>query len=158
MWNRWMRSLKYQYLKLMRSSGGPSVVARSFALGLFIEFITLPTLGLAFFLLFPITRFTKGLFSVSLIGFLFGKVILPIFLTLNYKVGSILIKTKQAAVAIQANAHWFSWASFKAKGISFLTGSASVGLVVAFASYWIVYWGFISYQKKRAQKRNMSLA
>ena len=59
MFNKLYRKLKYQYVKLLRTKGAPSIIARSFSLGIFIEFITLPTLGIAFLFLYPLNRLLR---------------------------------------------------------------------------------------------------
>lgn len=48
MWTKLYRKLKLEYYKLIRMKGAPSFVARGFSVGIFVEFITLPTFGLAF--------------------------------------------------------------------------------------------------------------
>ncbi|HZG15891.1 MAG TPA: DUF2062 domain-containing protein, partial [Candidatus Bathyarchaeia archaeon] len=54
MWRKLIRKAKYEYYKLIRMKGAPSFIARGFSVGMFVEFITLPTFGLAFLLLYPL--------------------------------------------------------------------------------------------------------
>jgi uncharacterized protein (DUF2062 family) len=147
------RRIRLEYLKLLRTKGAPSIVAKGFALGVFLEFITLPTLGIAFFLLYPLNLLFRGSLPAALIGYLMGKVILPVFLYINYTLGNRLIGGgKQAA----SSPHWHdltTWHTWKEKGLAFFVGSAIVGAVVAVVGYVLVYWALISY-RRRKERRN----
>ncbi|WP_339062230.1 hypothetical protein [Tepidibacillus marianensis] len=57
--NSLYRKLKLQYLKLIRMKSAPSIVARGYAIGTFLEFLTLPTLGMAFFSYIPYQKSLK---------------------------------------------------------------------------------------------------
>ncbi|HJV44995.1 MAG TPA: DUF2062 domain-containing protein [Bacillota bacterium] len=150
------RKLKKNYYQLIRSKGATSIIARSFAIGLLVEFVTLPTLGLAFLLLYPLIRLFKGVFSVALIGFLMGKLILPIFLYLNFHVGEFLIGKKVGKVLSHEIHSYFSLTFIKERGLTFLLGSFINGVIVASISYFLVYYGLAAYRKakeKRIQAR-----
>ncbi|WCK55841.1 DUF2062 domain-containing protein [Aneurinibacillus sp. Ricciae_BoGa-3] len=150
------RKLKLQYLKLLRAKGAPSIIARSFSLGIFIEFITLPTLGTAFLLLYPLNLLLRGNFAASLIGFIIGKFLLPLFFVINMSVGSKLIGSQ---IQHQANAHMshFSlpdlWMLLKHKGAAFFVGSATNGIIVSLLCYAIVFYGLNLYRKKKQSRR-----
>ncbi|MFY0545732.1 DUF2062 domain-containing protein [Brevibacillus sp. H7] len=153
MWKKILRKLKYEYIKLIRMKGAPSFVARGFSVGIFIEFITLPTLGLAFLLLFPMTRLFRCSFPASLIGFVFGKIVLPIFMLVNLKVGTTIIGNPLQE-HVQHNhesfAGWLQW--MKQNGIAYFTGSMVMGVLVAFGSYFLVNATLQWYRKKRARR------
>jgi uncharacterized protein (DUF2062 family) len=153
MWKKIYRKLKYEYYKLVRMKGAPSFVARGFSVGIFIEFITLPTLGLAFLLLFPMTRLFRCSFPASLIGFVIGKLVLPIFMLLNLKLGNTIIgRPLQEHVEHnhESFAGWLIW--MKQNGIAYFTGSAAMGVIVAIGSYFLVYAALQWYRKKRARR------
>ena len=61
------------YLKILRTHGAPTQVARGVGYGIFIELIFFPTLGLAFFLMYPINKYLKGHMGASMAGFIFAK-------------------------------------------------------------------------------------
>ncbi|RXT02872.1 DUF2062 domain-containing protein [Ammoniphilus sp. CFH 90114] len=143
------RIIRLQYLKLIRAQGATSLIARSFAIGLFIEFITLPTMGLAFLMLFPLIKWFRGSFPVSLIGFTLGKLIVPFFLVLNYKVGAMLFN-QQGALMMES---FFTLDSIKEHGLVFLTGSALDGLGMAIVCYGLVYAGLVMYRKRKEIRR-----
>jgi uncharacterized protein len=150
------RKLKLQYLKLLRSKGAPSIVARSFSLGIFIEFITLPTLGTAFLLLYPLNLLLRGNFAASLIGFIIGKFMLPVFFVINMSVGNKLIGS-QLQHHVNEHMNHFSlpdlWLLIKHKGTAFFVGSAANGLIVSLLCYAIVFYGLHLYRKKKESRR-----
>jgi len=147
------RRIRLEYLKLLRTKGAPSIVAKGFALGVFLEFITLPTLGIAFFLLYPLNLLFRGSLPAALIGYLMGKVILPVFLYINYTLGNRLIGGSKQAVGSLRWHDFTSWHMWKEKGLAFFVGSAIVGAVVAVVGYVLVYWALISY-RRRKERRN----
>lgn len=151
MFRKWARRIKLEYLKLVRNKGASSLVARSFAIGMFIEFITLPTMGLAFLLLYPLIRLCRGSFPVSLIGFTLGKFIVPFFLVINYKVGAMLLDLEASYTA--STQPFFSIQSLKENGLVFLTGSALDGLGFAILCYGLVYASLVLYRKRKEVRR-----
>ena len=160
------RSLKLKYLYLLRSKGAPSIIARSFAIGLFIEFITLPTMGIAFLLLYPLIKLFRGMFGIALIAFAMGKTMVPIFWVLDYKVGSFLLN-KRASVdhpLPRSDNPLFSFEAIKEnpavllevvsdKGLIFLTGSTVNGIIIASLCYGLVYWSLGAYRKRKEQRK-----
>jgi uncharacterized protein (DUF2062 family) len=149
MWRKIYRKLKYEYYKLIRMKGAPSFIARGFSVGMFIEFITLPTFGAAFLLLFPMTRLFRCSFPASLIGFVIGKIILPIFMLPNLKVGNMLLGKKPP---MEGGGQEGLLHLIKQNGIAYFTGSAVLGVVVAIGSYFVVYAALQWYRKKRARR------
>ncbi|GAA4703247.1 DUF2062 domain-containing protein [Brevibacillus fulvus] len=153
MWKKIYRKLKYEYYKLIRMKGAPSFVARGFSVGIFIEFITLPTFGLAFLLLYPMNLLFRSSFSSSLIGFVIGKLVLPVFMVINLKVGGTLVGKHMQDHLAQGGHSPFGWLSWmKRNGIAYFTGSFVVGLIVSIASYFLVYSVLQWYRKKRSRR------
>lgn len=154
MWKKLIRKAKYEYYKLIRMQGAASFIARGFSVGLFIEFITLPTFGLAFLLLYPMNLLFRSSFSASLIAFVIGKMILPIFMLINLKLGNKIIGEPLKGQIAHNNESWASWLAWmKQNGIAYFTGSAVMGAVMAIASYFLVYAGLQWYRNKRARRR-----
>ncbi|BAU29227.1 hypothetical protein DFP93_1176 [Aneurinibacillus soli] len=160
MWQNLFRKLKYQYLKLLRSQGAPSIIARSFSLGIFIEFLTLPTLGAAFLLLYPLIRLVRGSFAASLIGFIMGKFVLPVFFVLNMSVGNFIVGKKLDHQHVNGHLHHHSFLSavqfVKEKGITLFVGSAVNGTVTAILCYILVFYG-LQFYRKRKEKRRLAI-
>lgn len=153
MWKKLYRKLKYQYIKLLRAQGAPSIIARSFSLGIFIEFITLPTLGAAFLLLYPLNLLIRGNFAASLIGFVMGKFVLPIFFVINLSVGNMLIGKKMPPPHQVEAASGSLLHMVKTKGIALFLGSATNGLVMALLCYTLVFYGLLLYRERKKKKR-----
>lgn len=149
MWRKIYRKLKYEYYKLIRMKGAPSFIARGFGVGMFIEFITLPTFGAAFLLLFPMTRLLRSSFSASLIGFVIGKIILPIFMLPNLKLGNVILGKKPP---LEGGGPEGLVHMIKQNVLAYLTGSAVLGVVVAIGSYFLVYAALQWYRKKRTRR------
>ncbi|WP_325049978.1 DUF2062 domain-containing protein [Cohnella faecalis] len=63
------------------------MVAMGFAIGIAVEMFTLPTLGFAFVLIFPLVYLFKGNLPAALVGFVVGKVIYLPMAILNTMVG-----------------------------------------------------------------------
>jgi len=154
MWRKLIRKAKYEYYKLIRMKGAPSFIARGFSVGMFVEFITLPTFGLAFLLLYPLNLLFRSSFSASLIAFVIGKMILPVFMLLNLKLGNTIIGDPLKEHIEHNNESWGAWLAWmKQNGIAYFTGSAVMGLIVAIGSYFLVYAALQFYRKKRSRRR-----
>jgi len=151
------RQLKYEYYKLIRMKGAPSFVARGFSVGIFVEFITLPTFGLAFLLLFPLIKLFRASLPAGLIAFVIGKLVLPVFMVINYKIGYAIVgKPINEQLVYGHMPPWEKWLFWmKDKGLAYFTGSAVVGLVVAVASYFLVYAALQLY-RRRKMRRSLS--
>jgi uncharacterized protein len=149
------RKMKKNYYQLIRSQGATSIIARSFAIGMAIEFITLPTVGLAFLLLFPLIKLFRGVFSVALIGFLMGKIFLPLFFVLNYSVGEFIIGKEKGPVAHSEATHSFFLQFVGQKGLAYLTGSFVNGCIVASLSYVLVYLALSAYRKGKEKRMRL---
>ena len=61
--------MRLDYLRILRTKGAPSQVARGVGYGIFVELIFFPTLGLAFFLMYPLNKFGKGHMGAAVAGF-----------------------------------------------------------------------------------------
>ncbi|MGN7471588.1 DUF2062 domain-containing protein [Brevibacillus sp. SAFN-007a] len=153
MWTNLFRKLKLEYYKLLRMKGAPAFVARGFSVGIFVEFITLPTFGLAFLLLFPLVKLFRASLPAALIAFFLGKLVLPIFMVINYNIGYALVGKPLQHPAVQHQEAWQEWLVWvQKKGLAYFTGSAIMGLFVAAASYFLVYAALQLYRRKKARR------
>lgn len=139
-----LRFLKLKGLQLLRSPGGPRMVATGFSIGLAVEFITLITFGVAFFLIFPLIKLFRGSFAAALVGFVFGKLILTLFLPIGYKLGNTLFHYHVHGVphVIQ-------------KYLSTLSGMLLLGIIAGLVMYFPVYYLYSAFHKQRQLKRKM---
>ncbi|MBW5469658.1 DUF2062 domain-containing protein [Brevibacillus formosus] len=152
MWKKTYRKLKYEYYKVLRMKGAPAFVARGFSLGIFVEFITLPTFGIAFLLLFPLCKLFRASLPAGLVAFVIGKLILPLFILINYNIGYVLIgkPLQENLIHQEPGMPWLHW--MKEKGLVYFTGSAIMGLIVALASYFLVLTGLLLYRRKKLRR------
>lgn len=156
MWKKLYRKMKYEYYKLIRMKGAPSFVALGFSVGIFVEFITLPTFGLAFLLLFPLIKLCRCSLPAGLIGFVIGKLVLPVFMVINYKIGYAIVGKPLNEHMAHNDDTWGRWLIWmKEKGLAYFTGSAVMGVIVAVGSYFLVY---AALQWYRGRKTRRSLA
>ena len=70
-YTRLWRLARLAYLKILSTHGAPAQVARGVGYGIFVELIFFPTLGLGFFLIYPINKYLKGHLGASIAGFIF---------------------------------------------------------------------------------------
>lgn len=153
MWKKIYRKMKYEYYKLIRMKGAPSYVARGFSVGIFVEFITLPTFGVAFLLLFPLVKLLRCSLPAGLIGFVIGKIVLPVFMVLNYNLGYSIVGRPLKEHIVHNHEPWAKWLHWmKHTGLAYFTGSAVMGLAAAIGSYFLVYAALQWYRRKKSRR------
>ena len=85
------RKIRLDYLKILRTKGAPSQVARGVGYGIFIELIFFPTLGLAFFLIYPVNKYLKGHMGAAFAGFVFAKLFAFLTIPPSFILGSKIL-------------------------------------------------------------------
>ena len=90
-YTRLWRLARLDYLKILRTHGAPTQVARGVGYGIFIELIFFPTLGLAFFLMYPINKYLKGHMGASMAGFVFAKLFAFLTIPPSFFLGSKIL-------------------------------------------------------------------
>lgn len=163
---RLKRRLRLDYLKILRTEGAPSQVARGVGYGIFIELIFFPTLGLAFFLLYPLNKFLKGHLAASIAGFVFAKLFAWATIPPSIIVGKAIFGS-QTDFKFQAGGFGEiidSLKAFYSKGLlwEFLAawnlGAAIFGVVIGIAGYFITRSALRKYQANRKGRREQILA
>jgi uncharacterized protein (DUF2062 family) len=145
---RWFR---YRYFQLFRVKGGPAKVAKGFSVGLAVEMFTLPTFGLAFFLIFPFVFFLRASFAGALAGFVFGKIIYIPLAFLNAKVGGWIVPKHFYRTLHMMLPHWLDdilRVSFK-----LIVGGMVVGTVLGLLAYFPLKWALEAFASRRKEKR-----
>ncbi|SDC01985.1 hypothetical protein SAMN02799630_02447 [Paenibacillus sp. UNCCL117] len=145
------RWFKYKYVLLIRAKGGPAMVAMGFSIGLFVEMFTLPTAGLAFFLIFPLVYVLRGSVAAALIGFVFGKVIYIPFSFLHREVGGLVMPHRINGQWLQMLPHWLD--SFIRFNLKLFVGGVIDGLVLGLIVYFPIRWALEWFHQKRKEKR-----
>ncbi|HEX7057090.1 MAG TPA: DUF2062 domain-containing protein [Bacilli bacterium] len=144
---------KYKYLLLLRAKGGPSKVAKGFSIGLFIEMFTLPTIGIAFFLIFPLVYFFRASFAGALIGFVFGKVIYTAVFLLNKRVGGLVVSR---AVEMRLHEMLPDWlGKVFVFNLKLIVGGIIDGAIMGIIVYFPVRLLLEVYARRRTEKRKL---
>ncbi|CAG7632830.1 DUF2062 domain-containing protein [Paenibacillus allorhizosphaerae] len=145
------RWFKYKYLLLTRAKGGPGMVALGFSIGLAIEMFTLPTAGLAFFLIFPLVYLFRASMAAALLGFVFGKVIYIPMSFLNRKVGAMVLPKGTRWHLLQLLPDWLD--TFIRFNLKLIVGGAIDGVILGLIVYFPIRWLLEWYHNKRKEKR-----
>lgn len=145
------RWFKYKYLMLTRAEGGPGIVALGYSIGLAVEMFTLPTAGLAFFLIFPLIYVFRASMAAALIGFVFGKIIYLPMTYFHLKVGNWLLPH---GARRQLWAFLPDWLDFFVKSnLKLLVGGIVDGIILGILFYFPIKWLLMLYTAKRKQRR-----
>jgi uncharacterized protein (DUF2062 family) len=145
------RWFKYRYFLLFRVKGGPAKVAKGFSIGLAIEMFTLPTFGLAFFLIFPFVFFLRASLAGALAGFVLGKIIYIPLAFLNAKVGGWVVPKHFYHTLHMILPHWLDdilRVSFK-----LIVGGMVVGTVLGLLVYFPLKWALEAFAARRKERR-----
>ncbi|MCZ8516514.1 DUF2062 domain-containing protein [Paenibacillus filicis] len=145
------RWFKYKYLLLTRAKGGPSLVAMGFSIGLFVEMFTLPTAGLAFFLIFPLIYLFRASMAAALIGFVFGKVIYIPMSFLNRMVGGWVLPRGARHNLLHMLPSWLD--TFIKFNLKLIVGGMIVGAVLGILCYFPIKWLLELYHHNRKERR-----
>ncbi|GAA3402363.1 DUF2062 domain-containing protein [Paenibacillus hodogayensis] len=146
------RWFKYKYLQLSRAKGGAAKVAAGFSIGLAIEMFTLPTFGLAFFLIFPLVYMFRASLAGALIGFVFGKIIYIPVAFLNAKVGGLLVPPRFNEW-ISFLPHWLKHMLYV--NAKLIVGGIVDGTLIALLLYFPIKQLLQLYTSKRTEKRRV---
>lgn len=146
------RWLKYKYTQLMRAPGGPSIVALGFSIGIFVEMFTLPTYGLAFFLIFPLIYLMRASFAGALVGFVFGKIIFLPVAFVNSMIGGLVLPDHMR-VHISFLPHWLN--HILLMNLKLIVGGIIDGFLLGLLFYFPVRLAIQYMADKRKEKRKL---
>jgi uncharacterized protein (DUF2062 family) len=149
---RWLR---FKYMMLIRAKGGASMVAMGFAIGLAIEMFTLPTLGFAFVLIFPLCYLLRGNLPAALIGFVVGKIIYIPMIYPNSKVGGWILP-KHLSFHLPVVPEWFN--HLLLTNVKLIVGGMIDGVLLGLICYFPIKYSINVIKAKRKDKRKLSRA
>jgi len=147
-----IRWLKYKYVMLLRAKGGASIVAMGFAIGIAVEMFTLPTLGVAFVLIFPLCFLLRGNLPAALIGFVIGKVIYIPMMYPNSKVGGWILP-KHLSIHIPIVPEWLN--HLLLTNLKLIVGGMVDGALLGLLCYFPIRYSLNAYKAKRKDKRKL---
>ncbi|MFC4770178.1 DUF2062 domain-containing protein [Effusibacillus consociatus] len=144
------RSMKYQYVKLLRSPGGAKKVAMGFAIGFGLEFMVISTAMLVYIIFYPLVRVARGSMPAAIIGHVIGKLtFLPIpMLGLGKCLGDLILPF---------HIHMPAWLPGWLEGflnvqLKTLIGMTLISTALGILTYPIVYYLYEANRKRRAEK------
>jgi uncharacterized protein (DUF2062 family) len=147
----WIRWFKLKYFQLIRAKGGSSKVAKGFCIGIAVEMFTLPTGGLAFFLIFPLTWLLRGSVAGALVGFLLGKIIYIPIAILSKIIGQIVIPSSFDLFLGQVLPIWIY--KIVGSGLDLIAGGMITGTILGILLYYPVLYMLNLQQIYRKNKR-----
>lgn len=155
-WTGMKRWFRYKYLLLTRAKGGPSIVALGFSIGLAIEMFTLPTGGMAFFLIFPSVYLSRSSLAGALTGFVFGKLIyIPMTLLLR-QVGHAVLQVLSLEELLTNLPLWLD--KFVKLYLELFVGGVMVGPVLGLLAYFPMRHLLKWVSSRRTEKRKLRKA
>ena len=149
------RWLKLKYTELLRAPGGPSFVALGFSIGMAVEMFTLPTYGLAFFLIFPLIYWLRASFAGALIGFVVGKIIFIPVAFVNNMVGGWVLPHR-VRINFHFLPHWLNHALLM--NLKLIVGGIIDGILLGIIFYFPVKYALKYFANKRREKRKLKRA
>jgi len=147
-----MRWLKYKYMQLLRAKGGASIVAMGFAIGIAVEMFTLPTLGVAFVLIFPLCYLLRGNLPAALIGFVVGKLIYIPMMYPNSKVGAWILP-KHLSIHLPVVPEWIN--RLLLANLKLIVGGMVDGAILGLLCYFPIRYSLNVYKAKRKERRKL---
>ena len=162
------RKVRLDYLGILRTKGAPSQVARGVGYGIFVEMIFFPTLGLAFFLMYPLNKFGMG---ASLAGFVFAKLFAFLTIPPSFILGSKILglsnyknyfldgeTMKPLGEIWKVVKELFSSGELLKALAGWTTGAAVFGVVIGLIGFFVARVGLRKYQMRRQARREELLA
>ena len=166
-YTRLWRLARLDYLKILRTHGAPTQVARGVGYGIFIELIFFPTLGLAFFLMFPVNKYLKGHMGASMAGFIFAKLFAFLTIPPSFILGSKILHLQNYGAKFMTEAEkleplgeiWTVTKDLLSSGELFralagwTVGASIFGVVLGVIGFLITRAALRKYQAHRKERR-----
>jgi len=154
------------YLKILRTHGAPAQVARGVGYGIFVELVFFPTLGLGFFLIYPINKYLKGHLAASIAGFVFAKLFAFLTIPPSFILGSKILGLQDFGAKFMADDKlkplgeiWVTVKQLFSTGELFqalagwAAGAAVFGVVLGAIGFTFTLIGLKKYQAHRKERR-----
>ena len=165
-YTRLYRLGRLDYLKILRTHGAPAQVARGVGYGIFVELIFFPTLGLGFFLIYPINKYLKGNLAASIAGFVFAKLFAFLTIPPSFILGSKMLGLQDFGAKFMADDMlkplgeiWLTVKQLFGSGELFqalagwAAGAAVFGVVLGAIGFIFTLIGLKKYQAHRKERR-----
>jgi EamA domain-containing membrane protein RarD len=141
------RLFRLNFIKLLRSPGGAKKVSLGFAIGFGLEMLVISTAALVYVLFIPIVKTFKASLPAAIIGNVIGKLtFLPvILLPFARKIGKMIYPTH-----VNVSSHGLL--GIIHGGLHVLIGMSIFGVILGFASYFVVHYFYEKEKKRRLAK------
>jgi uncharacterized protein len=151
-WRKFMRLLRYTYLRILRVRGTPSNIARGLGVGVFAGM--LPMFGLQTIIALFLAVLVRGNKVLAVLGTWVSNPLtdVPIHL-FNFQLGRWILRSEQTFVAIH------SWQDLVNQGakvvVIWLTGGITMGLLTGSISYLLGFKlaDYIKHQQQQRRRR-----
>ncbi len=154
--NRWLRILRYWYVRIVRLQDSPKAIARGVACGVFAG--SFPFFGLQMIIGVVLAVLLRGNKIAAAAGTWISNPLtyVPIF-AFNYQVGCLFLSDRSAGnkVALETVSDIANMA--KEKAAILCLGSAVVGFILAIIAYFITIKLITRWRNSRQFKRNRNL-
>jgi uncharacterized protein len=165
-YTRLYRLARLDYLKILRTHGAPAQVARGVGYGIFVELIFFPTMGLGFFLIYPLNKYLKGHLGASIAGFFFAKLFAVFTIPPSFILGSKILGLQDFGAKFMADDKlkqlgeiWVTVKQLFSSGELFqalagwAAGAAVFGVVIGAIGFIFTLIGLKKYQAHRKERR-----
>ena len=166
------RKVRLDYLRILRTQGAPSQVARGVGYAIFVELIFFPTLGLAFFLMYPLNKLGKGHMGAAVAGFVFAKLFAFLTIPPSFILGSKILGLRKDYKSFFMDGEKMkplgkTWEVVKELAASgdllkalagWTAGAAVFGAVIGLLGFFMARAGLRKYQARRKARREQLLA
>jgi uncharacterized protein (DUF2062 family) len=165
-YTRLYRLARLDYFKILRTHGAPAQVARGVGYGIFVELIFFPTLGLGFFLIYPLNKYLKGHLAASIAGFVFAKLFAFLTIPPSFILGSKMLGLQDFGAKFMADDKlkplgeiWLTVKQLFSSGELFqalagwAAGAAVFGVVLGAIGFILTLIGLKKYQAHRKERR-----
>ena len=165
-YTRLYRLARLDYLKILRTHGAPAQVARGVGYGIFVELIFFPTMGLGFFLIYPLNKYLKGHLAASIAGFVFAKLFAFLTIPPSFILGSKILGLQDFGAKFMADDKlkplgeiWVTVKQLFSSGELFqalagwAAGAAVFGVVIGAIGFIFTLIGLKKYQAHRKERR-----
>ncbi len=165
MHKNFVRFLKLNYIKLLRSNGTPHKIALAIALGLFVG-IAIPYFGQTVIVIILAVIFRTNKILAFAATWVSNPYTVPFYYPVLCYIGSKILGAGLTFNRIQHEilgiVHSFSWHNLFALGFelaaSFIVGGIIVGVISGVAGYYIVYKIITRYRNKKSRYISESMS
>lgn len=161
-YQRFYRSFKLNFIKLLRSPGGAKKVALGFAIGFGLEMLVISTACLIYILLFPLVKLARASLPAAIIGNVIGKLtFLPVLLIpFAKKIGAFVYPINNGNDNVQEHSlldvlegDFSVIKDLLHGGMHILIGMTIFGIIFGVISYYIISYLYNKERERRMTKK-----